>query len=493
MPTSSFISRFYLRLKHSYGLDVRALSLMRIAVALVLLIDLAVRATSLTAHYTNAGIVPFNPIELSFWKPGYFSLFQFNDSYGFALMLFIATALIYLFLLAGCKTKLVTFLAWFMLTSLQNRNTLILQGGDDLLRLILFWGMFLPWGNFYSIDAAMLRQAKHPKKKKTTLSVATLAYVLLLFSVYFFTGLLKDSPEWCTEGTAIYYALNLDQMTWPLGKMLLPYTTLLKYATIFIRYFEIIIPFLLFIPYKNARFRFIFILCITALHLAICSTLFVGLFYLIGLATLIGLLPTSIMNRFDKLIKRKEKYMGSIHHNKSFLTNLSSNYYFNVIKNSFLSFCIALCMIWNISTVNGSGLAVSDRFNGFGYCLRFNQNWGMFAPNVFKDDGWYIFQGTTKDSLKIDLNRNGAKIDYAKPANILTLIKDDRWRKYQENYLFTYNTFIRPFYCNYLLSNWNKNHPDKESTSLKIIYMKEVSVLPNQKQSITPDTLCICK
>ncbi len=486
MPTSIFISRFYLRLKQCYGLDIRALSLMRIAIALVLLIDLAIRATSLTAHYTKTGVVPFNPIELSFWKSGYFSLFQFNDSYGFALMLFIATALIYLFLLAGCKTKLVSFLAWFMLTSLQNRNTLILQGGDDLLRLILFWGMFLPWGNFYSVDATK-------PKKKTTLSVATLAYILLLFSVYFFTGLLKDSPEWNSEGTALHYALSLDQMTWPLGKMLLPHSTLLKYLTVFIRWFEMLIPFLLFIPFKNAYFRLIFILCITTLHLAICSTLYVGLFYLIGITTLIGLLPSSIMNRFDKLIHRKEVHTKHIHHNKSFLAKLSTNYYFNVILNSFLSFCLALCMIWNISTINGSGLAVSDRFNGFGYALRFNQSWGMFAPTVFKDDGWYIFLGITKDSLKIDLNRNGAKIDYAKPTNILALIKDDRWRKYQENYLFTYNAFIRPYYCNYLLSNWNKIHPDKEITSLKIIYMKEVSVLPNQKQTIKPDTLCVCK
>jgi hypothetical protein len=199
------------------------------------------------------------------------------------------------------------------------------------------------------------------------------------------------------------------------------------------------------------------------------------------------------MDWFDKLIKRKEVHTKHRHQNKSFITNLSSSYYLNVLKNSFLSFCIALCMIWNISTVNGSGLAVADKFNGFGYALRFNQSWGMFAPTVFKDDGWYIFQATAKDSLKIDINQNGAQVDYTKPANIISLFKDDRWRKYQENYLFTYNAFIRPYYCNYLLNDWNKNHPDKEIISLKVIYMNEVSALPNQKQIITPDTLCVCR
>ncbi|HXU27742.1 MAG TPA: hypothetical protein VN698_10975, partial [Bacteroidia bacterium] len=195
MISAKFIPRFYIRLKHLYGLDVRALSLMRIALSLILLFDLCIRVTSLTAHYTETGVVPFNPIERSFWSPGYFTLFEFGDTYGFALAMFIITGIVYLFLLAGYKTKLFTILAWFLLTSLQNRNTLILQSGDDLLRLVLFWGIFMPWGNFYSIDSKKLRLFRDTEKKKTVLTVATVGYVVLLFSLYFFTGLLKESPE----------------------------------------------------------------------------------------------------------------------------------------------------------------------------------------------------------------------------------------------------------------------------------------------------------
>jgi len=140
--SANFIPRSYIHLKNLYGLDVRALSLMRIAIALVLLLDVCIRASSLTAHYTQLGAVPFNALELSFWKAGYFSLFQFCDTYAFALMIFVITGIVYLFLLCGYKTKLFTLLSWLLLTSLQNRNTLVLQGGDDLLRLILFWGIF---------------------------------------------------------------------------------------------------------------------------------------------------------------------------------------------------------------------------------------------------------------------------------------------------------------------------------------------------------------
>jgi hypothetical protein len=433
--------------------------------------------------------VPFNEVELSFWKTGYFSLFQFSDTYIFALIVFILTGVVYLFLLAGYKTKLFTCLAWFLLTSLQNRNTLILQGGDDLLRLILFWAMFLPWGNFYSVDS--MRQQTQYHKRKKVLSVATHGYVLLLFSVYFFTGLLKESTEWNSEGTALYYALSLDQMTWPFGKMLLSYPSVLKYLTVFIRWFEMLIPFLLFIPFRNTRFRMVFVSCIAVFQMCIALTMFVGLFYLIGIVTLIGILPAGAMNWVDKKIRRKQQTKTNLK-GASFFTKITTNYYFNVVKNSFLFFCIALCMLWNISTVSGSGLTVSNEFFKFGYGLRFNQNWGMFAPTVFKDDGWYIMSGTATDTAQIDISQNGAKVDYTKPTSILAQIKDDRWRKFYENYIFISNEFLRPYLCAYLLKGWNATHPDKPISILKIIYMKEISVLPNQKQILTKEELCIC-
>src|SRR6185437_4038535 len=208
----------------------------------------------------------------------------------------------------------------------------------------------------YSIDSKKLRLYRDREKKKPILTVATVGYVVLLFSIYFFTGLLKESSEWNSEGSAIYYALSLDQMSWPLGKMLLAYPGLLKYLTVFIRWFEMLVPFLLFVPFKNVRFRLIFIFCIAALHISISLTLFVGLFYLIGITTTIGLLPSQVMDWFDKKIKRKQ--ISDTKPYTSLFKKIATNYYFNVIKNSFLFFCIALCMLWNISTVNGSGLTV---------------------------------------------------------------------------------------------------------------------------------------
>jgi hypothetical protein len=485
---ANFIENFLARLKNIYGLDVRALSLMRIGIALVLLLDLCIRASSLKAHYTSAGAVPFIDVEKAYWQPGYFSLFSFCDEYWYALLLFIVTGIIYLFVLAGYKTRLFTFLAWVMLTSLQNRNTLILQGGDDELRLLIFWGMFLPWGNFYSFDAK-----KYIRPLEKYFSVASLGYVLLIFSVYFFSGVLKRSSEWqWSDGTAVYYAFNLDQMAWPLAKTVLAYPGLLKFLSFTVRWAEILLPFLLFIPVRNSLFRMVFVLLIASLHVGISLTLYVGLFYLISIASLIGLLSPAVMDKFDKKFN-VNKNISNDNASTPLLQKLRENYYFKVLLNCALFFLAALSLIWNFATVENSGLGVAPKFNSIGYAVRLNQNWGMFAPTVLKDDGWYIMEGVTPDKKTIDINRDGKVVDFTKPKNFIEFIKDDRWRKFGENYMLAANGFMREFYCSYLLKDWNKHNPGNKIDSLTVIYMKEPTPPPGKPLNATKENLCGCK
>jgi hypothetical protein len=93
-----------------------------------------------------------------------------------------------------------------------------LQGGDDMLRLLLFWAIFLPWGERYSIQ-------KKSSYANHYFDWANIGYILLPVSVFFFSALLKTSPEWRTEGTALYYALSLDQIRMPGGTLLYQVST----------------------------------------------------------------------------------------------------------------------------------------------------------------------------------------------------------------------------------------------------------------------------
>ena len=151
-------------LKTVFGIDLRTLALFRVMVALMILADLISRARDLTAHYTDAGILPrAEHLRLpGGWR---WSLHLLSGSATVEAVLFAIAAVIALALLVGYRTRLVTVLSWLFLASLQARNPTLIQGGDNLLLLLLFWGMFLPLGARFAIDAALDRSASEAPER----------------------------------------------------------------------------------------------------------------------------------------------------------------------------------------------------------------------------------------------------------------------------------------------------------------------------------------
>jgi hypothetical protein len=198
-------------LRRPFTVDLRALALLRMGVALLLLLDLGIRSTDLEAHYSNLGVLPLHVLQQFLWTPYQFSLHAASGLWQVQAILFLLAAALALALLVGYQVRAATVLSWIMLVSVQNRNPIIGQGGDDLLRMLLFWAIFLPWGRVYSLDA---RRRPAPDAY-AYFSAATVAYVLQICLVYWCTALLKTGPEWTRDGTAIYYALSLDQVLMP--------------------------------------------------------------------------------------------------------------------------------------------------------------------------------------------------------------------------------------------------------------------------------------
>jgi hypothetical protein len=149
---------------------------------------------------------------------------------------------------------------------------------------------------------------------------------------------------------------------------------------------------------------------------------------------------------------------------------------------------------WNLDDIAGAKQhLMSQSTRWFGFFFRIDQHWGMFAPNVFKDDGWYVLEGTTSTGQRIDLNRHGQPVSYAKPASVVSLFSNDRWRKYSENYLFIDHAWMRPYYCNYLLRVWNQDHRHSPLRHLSVVYMKEVSQPDYRVPPATREVLCECE
>jgi len=67
---------FRQRLAEIFGFDLRSLALFRIALALVVLVDLSVRFSQVTAHYSELGVLPLEILSKVSASPFYWSIFH---------------------------------------------------------------------------------------------------------------------------------------------------------------------------------------------------------------------------------------------------------------------------------------------------------------------------------------------------------------------------------------------------------------------------------
>ena len=461
-------------LTNPFVLDLRSLSALRIGLGLVLLVDLYIRWGDLGAHYSEEGVLPLHVLFQYHWLPNFFSVYLIGNSPFWAHLLMACNTLCLVAMALGYRTRLFTVLSWVFLVSIQNRNGLVEQGGDDLLRLLVFWGMFLPWGAYFSYDTMYI-----PRAAPKYVSVAGIGYILLLFSLYFFSALLKNGAEWNKEYTALYYALSLDMIVLPGGKMLYAYPNLMRVLTAFIYYLELFGPFLLFIPLRNELCRLLFVLLFLLMHLGIACTLYVGLFPFISIVALVGLLPTSVWEFWTGMFKVKSQ---------NTLMPLEEPAW----KSSACTFLAVYCLYLNAVTVWPYELLLDQYVRPMAYLLRIDQKWGMFAPTVFRDDGWFIMEANTPKG-KIDIYDGGQSVCYQKPGSVVSKVKNDRWRKYQENILFVDKAYLRPYYCQWLGREWNKKATlPFQVSSLEIVYMKEVTLPDFERPLVSREVLCSC-
>ena len=118
-------------------------------------------------------------------------------------------------MILGWRTRVMTIITWILVENFYRTSPIFYTGGDTVVRVFLFLGMFARWGEAYSLDA--LR-----RRRKAILAGATAIpalrkiaawpmrlMMLQLCIIYCATGLLKSGNTWA-DGTALYYALNLD-------------------------------------------------------------------------------------------------------------------------------------------------------------------------------------------------------------------------------------------------------------------------------------------
>lgn len=278
-----------------FSVDIRALAVTRISAGCILLVDLIIRLIDVKSQLSDAGILPRADVFAHWDNIGHLSLHMLSGGTWWQVILILVQIVFALFLIVGYRTTLSTIVSWFLLISLHDRLQIVLNSGDVWFRMLLFWGMFVPWGSYLSIDYVRgiksfdAFKSSSEKIKRSIVSVGTAGIMIQGVLVYLFTGLLKYGSAWTEDFTAIYFTLSNGQFARTLGEVIASVPTVTIIATPVVLYLEIIGGALLLWPWWKKYVRTGLFFTFALLQLMIALTMDnVGLF---GVISVVGLIP----------------------------------------------------------------------------------------------------------------------------------------------------------------------------------------------------------
>jgi len=454
-----------------FVLDYRSLALYRVLLGCVLLYDLAARAVEVPAFYTDGGVLPRAPLVEQFQSEWSWSLHLLSGAAAVQYVLFALAAAAAIAFIVGYRTRVATLLSLVLLISLHNRNPLVLSSSDQLMRVLLFWTLFLPVGAAYSVDRA--RAAEGAESRLSNASVGTAAFILQICLVYWFTAALKSDRAWWRDGSALYYAFNIDYLTTDLGRVLLTFPGLLRALSYLAIGLETTGPALLFFPRRNGAVRTAVVFVFILFHLCMTPFLTLGTFPFVCVAMWSSLLPAEFWERVGRSVGRLGGWASRLGPPASARTPA----WMNVLAAVFLVYVL----LWNFASVTARRVGVPPSAGWVGHVTGLAQAWRMFAPLPKLDDGWYVIPAKLRGGAEVDLFRNGAPVDWAKPDPVVALYPNSYWQKYTENLWLRDFAQARLYYARYLCRTWNAAHGgDEELRTFDIVYMREDTPPPGR-------------
>ena len=440
----------------------------------LLLADLAVRSADLHTMYTDDGM--FSRAEIcrratTVWN---WSFHFGSGSPEFQAFLFALAGVFALALLAGFQTRLAVVGSWLMLVSIHHRAPPILSGAENLLRMLLFWAMFLPLQSAWSVDRWQDRRrgiAAGGAMGAQVFSIASAASLLQMAMMYLFSAIAKTNADWL-GGKALAGTLAHDFYAAPLGAWLLQFPRLLTGLTWGTLALEWVAPILLFIPAGTARVRLVLIAGLGVMHLAIGVLLDVGMFSYVSLAGLALFLPSEFWN--SSLLRRWSIF--ELRRDSAAPTpGLELRTFLFRLTQGLCLMALIYVVAININNLPSRPLGTlgPERWRPLTRGFGLTQGWGMFG-SIPSRDGWYVARARLTDGSEVDLLRQGAAIDWTKPEFPARLYPNHYWRKlfremsYDDEQGFQ---LLRSPVGKFLCRQWNAaNSSEKQVVELDFVF-----------------------
>lgn len=182
---------------------------------------------------------------------GKFTFLHLRSDPPFAMTLYIVMLGSIVSMIVGFRTRMATIVAFILVESFYRYSPIFYTGGDTVVRVFLFLGMFSRWGEAYSVDSWLRRRKAVLKGGATRVpplrTVPAWPFRLMMLQlciIYCATGILKSGSTW-KDGTALFYALNLDHFyRYPMTGVVTAahWSLILPNTAIFVRWWEVLFP-----------------------------------------------------------------------------------------------------------------------------------------------------------------------------------------------------------------------------------------------------------
>jgi hypothetical protein len=365
---------------------------------------------------------------------------------------------------------------------------MVLNSGDTLLRLLCFWGMFLPLGERWALDARRI-----DRERTTVATIATVAILVQVLLMYVTNAIHKLRSDTWMDGNAIVYIFQADQFTVLLGNTLASYHTLLEWISILWMALLFGSPLLLLL---TGRGRGLLATLFIGMHLGMAATMQIGIFPLVAVAGLLLFYQSVIWDAGAALVTRLEtrrrvsmrvtrvgKAVERLQATESRVSTAITRRlpalltrYASTLRRlgsqlaAIGSYLFLVLVVLSAATTVGYA-SVPDPGEDLLEATETEQSWQMFAPDPVRTTRWYVTPGILANGSNVDVRR-GSTVDYDRPTHVDARFRSARWRKYLKRVRYADNTKHHSYLARYLCDRWNRRHETAVET-VGLVEMEE--------------------
>ncbi|OYR56540.1 hypothetical protein DJ70_08500 [Halorubrum halodurans] len=429
------------RVRKRFAVDTRSLAAVRIALALVILLDLLHRSQDLALFYTDAGVYPVAAYEATYGQYTGVSIHALSGDLWFQAVLFVVAGAFAVAFLLGYRTRLVGFVSLLLLFSLQARNPAVLNGGDRLFRVLLAVALVTPLGERWSIDA--LRRGSARERVASFGTAALLVQPVVVFTA---NAILKHAGQEWYAGDGLAIALHNDVMTTALGKVVVDFPTLLTLLNY--GWVVLLSGSTLFLLGTVGRARMLAAFTYTSAFVGMLLTMAVGLFPLLLMTAMLPYLPDLFWDELagrvpsawhDRVpspeaaaaalgpLGRPPIERRILDPDREGWYGEASDYAVAYARSllTVLGFCV---LVW-ILVFSASSVSGQDVPEQIDYEHLDQQKWGLYAPDPTESYSWYPSRAYLANGSMANAF-GGGELTFDRPPNPAAEYPNFRHRKF---------------------------------------------------------------